>query len=205
MKNHTERKEPYLAKSPTLVDSHEHYRGSDFDKYIEEIFGEQLEEEQRMLEQHRAQSIQLEVGNNQDIKDGLLVKVTNIENRMMNTTPILRVDAPSPNKTNTSPVIRICGFTPSPKTVGRDSPRLPVIVGRSIFSSALKVGLVKPQIINPIPMEEPPRLLQPLQQNQSNIEGQVSESPKKELFRVARFFKVTHEDENNVLQFNLDL
>lgn len=117
----------------------------------------------------------------------------------------MRVDTKSLNKTNPSPVIRISGLTPSPKTVGRDSPRLPVMVGRSNFSSALKAGLVKPQIINSIPMEEQQRLFQPLQQNLGNIEAQVSESPKEELIQFETFFKVTHKDENKVLQFNLEL
>jgi hypothetical protein len=203
MENHIESLERYLTESPTQDESptQEYYRGSDFDEHIEEILGAQLEEEQRMLEQHRAQSIQLELGNSQDKKEGLLTKVSTIDNRLTNTPPILRVDTKSLNKTNTSPVIRICGYTPSPKTVGRDSPRLPVIVGRSNFSSALKVGLVKPQIINPIPIEEQPRLFQPLQQNRCNIEAQVSERSK-QMYRVAGFFKIPEKAERE-LQFNL--
>lgn len=78
--------ECYLTKSPTMDESptQEYYRGSDFDEHIEEILDAQLEEE-RMLEQHRAQSIQLEVQYNQEIKDGILAKATHIDHKLTNT------------------------------------------------------------------------------------------------------------------------
>ena len=187
-------------------------RGSEFDEYIEEILGAQLEEEQRLLEQQRAQSIALDSQMFQAMATEKTKAMISSVIRTTNTTPVLRADLQSSfsssHKTNASLYTRICGFTPSPKTVGRDSPRLPEIVGRSNLTSALRIELQKPQIINPIPIEEAPRLLQPLQQNQSNIEGQVSESSKKDLFRISRFFKVTAKEpkeDQNVLQFDLEL